>query len=47
MRNNLSHAPSPLRRSENNRQVAEKESYPGEIEFENDLHNFLNLLLLA
>ena len=37
--NSLPNAPSRLRRSEKNYQVAEKQSYPGEIELENEGNN--------
>ena len=39
MGNSLPNAPSHLRRSEKNYQVAEKQSYPGEIELENEGNN--------
>ena len=37
--NSLPNAPSRLRRSEKNYQVAEKQSYPGEIKLENEGNN--------
>ena len=39
MGNSLPNAPSGVSRSEKNRQAAEKESYPGEIELENEGNN--------